>query len=469
MEKAADSYLSADEENGAIRVLDLEFPLGKAVTTRVSVLVEREDAHDAKTDDSATPVRFEPVTLPKVKDIKIRKECPACPSSKSDDQTSAAPSAVKKLTLPEAIRMGLRHADGVAVLEAGSMSSPTMIAPAGHQTLNSARSNALRYVRSIEQQYWELAAAQAQCRVSDELLSMARRLREQYRDSWSRDDKGQADLTIERFVYDWTKAQASWKHAEMELRTLLGVPRSVPTLTAVTPPLTRKIAPDFDASLNVMLTSNPEIRAHSSGGVVLTSHEACDASEAGDRYSKELRENLTNRLSRCLLEVDMNYRLYQTAKGLKDAAMGRLKEQDAKFRNGEISPDRYLDSLSRWASVITQEADFLSRYNAALAALEETKGTLLERDGVKVVAGKASKKEKSVVRTSFEAGSPEVRRSLSFIFGQVWRGPLATTNPAYIRIPLGPAFAVGLGVRLPENQENKDNYRKTCPPGSFSW
>lgn len=474
MEKAAGSYLFADEDEGAIRVLDLAFPLGKAVKARVSVLVESEDAHQAKEDDSATRVRFDPESLPKVK--KIKKDgpsCPACPSSKSDDdQAPEAPTAVKRLTLREAVRIGLRHADkyGFVVLEAGSMSSPTMIAPTEHQTLNGARGNALRLVRAIEQQYWDLAAAQAHCRVSDEFLSMAQGLKEKYRDSWSENETSEVDLAIKKIMHESAKAHAMLKYAERELRDLLGVPRSVPTLAAVTPPLTRKISPDWDAARNVMLTSNPEIRAHSSEGVVHDGHEACIEEEDCDDYGKELRKNLTHQLARYFLEVDGNYKLYQTAKGLKDAAMTRLKEQDAKFRNGEVPPERYLDSMNRWASAIAQEAEFLSRYNSALAALEEVKGTLLERDGVKVVAAKAVKKEKGVVRTSFKSDSNKGRVSLSFVFGQVWRGPLATTDPAYIRIPLGPAFAVGLGVPLTEKQRhNKEVLSKICPPGSFTW
>ncbi|HEU5117649.1 MAG TPA: hypothetical protein VFT74_13480, partial [Isosphaeraceae bacterium] len=49
--------------------------------------------------------------------------------------------------------------------------------------------------------------------------------------------------------------------------------------------------------------------------------------------------------------------------------------------------DRYLDAVNRWASAVAQEADFKNRYNTAIAALEETKGTLLAYDNIALAEG----------------------------------------------------------------------------------
>ena len=43
--------------------------------------------------------------------------------------------------------------------------------------------------------------------------------------------------------------------------------------------------------------------------------------------------------------------------------------------------------MNRWASAVAQEADFKNRYNTAIAALEETKGTLLAYDNIALAEG----------------------------------------------------------------------------------
>jgi hypothetical protein len=93
----------------------------------------------------------------------------------------------------------------------------------------------------------------------------------------------------------------------------------------------------------------------------------------------------THSLARFCLEVDANYKQYKTAGRLKTAAIQRLEAQKAFYETGTITIDRYLDAVHRWANAVAQEVDFLCRYNTAVAAMEEAKGTLLDRDRIVVV------------------------------------------------------------------------------------
>ncbi len=95
----------------------------------------------------------------------------------------------------------------------------------------------------------------------------------------------------------------------------------------------------------------------------------------------------THPLARFFLEVDANYKQFKTAGRLKSAALQRLEAQRAFYENGTITIDRYLDAVNRWANAVAQEADFKSRYNTAIAALEEAKGTLLAYDNIAVAEG----------------------------------------------------------------------------------
>jgi hypothetical protein len=95
----------------------------------------------------------------------------------------------------------------------------------------------------------------------------------------------------------------------------------------------------------------------------------------------------THTLARFFLEVDANYKQFKTASRLKAAALARLEAQRAFYETGQITIDRYLDAVNRWANAVAQEADFKSRYNTSIAALEESKGTLLAYDNIAVAEG----------------------------------------------------------------------------------
>ncbi len=104
-------------------------------------------------------------------------------------------------------------------------------------------------------------------------------------------------------------------------------------------------------------------------------------------FLQQVVHQTTHALARFFLEVDSNYKLFKTAGRLKDAAKQRLDAQAAYYENGTITIDRYLDAVNRWATAVAQEADFRTRYNTAIAALEEAKGTLLAYDNIALAEG----------------------------------------------------------------------------------
>lgn len=104
-------------------------------------------------------------------------------------------------------------------------------------------------------------------------------------------------------------------------------------------------------------------------------------------FLQQVVHQTTHSLARFFLEVDSNYKLFKTAGRLKAAAKQRLDAQAAFYENGTITIDRYLDAVNRWATAVAQEADFRTRYNTAIAALEEAKGTLLAYDNIALAEG----------------------------------------------------------------------------------
>ena len=72
---------------------------------------------------------------------------------------------------------------------------------------------------------------------------------------------------------------------------------------------------------------------------------------------------------------------------LRDAAARRLDAHHHDLQEGRITVDRFLDTVSQYATAVAQEARFMTAYNQSIAALERAKGTLLERDQITVVEG----------------------------------------------------------------------------------
>lgn len=109
-------------------------------------------------------------------------------------------------------------------------------------------------------------------------------------------------------------------------------------------------------------------------------------------FLQQVVHQTTHSLARFFLEVDANYKQFKVAGRFRAAAAQRLNVQQAQYEVGRITIDRYLDSVSQWASAVAQEAQFKTSYNTSIVALEEAKGTLLAYDNIAVNEGPSPKK-----------------------------------------------------------------------------
>lgn len=104
-------------------------------------------------------------------------------------------------------------------------------------------------------------------------------------------------------------------------------------------------------------------------------------------FVQQLVHQTTHQLHRFFLEVDLNYKAFKGATRVKEAALQRLEAQKAYYEEGQITIDRYLDAVNRWANAVAAEADYKNRYNVSIVLLEEAKGTLLAYDNVAMAEG----------------------------------------------------------------------------------
>jgi hypothetical protein len=102
-------------------------------------------------------------------------------------------------------------------------------------------------------------------------------------------------------------------------------------------------------------------------------------------FERRVVRQRSHSLKRSFLEVDANYKQYQTAQRLRVAAAQRLDAQCSYYEEGRITIDRFLDAISQYATAVATEHQHLATYNIALAALGEAKGTLLADRNIVVV------------------------------------------------------------------------------------
>jgi outer membrane protein TolC len=123
----------------------------------------------------------------------------------------------------------------------------------------------MAHVRSVEQQYWNLAQSHVQLWSSDRAVSLAQEIlnREQAELVVGRGtiaDVAEAAQRLEQFNLDLVTRTSDVITTERQLRNILGLPpadnrRIVP----VTPPTEARLEPDWDSSLAQMLNFQPDI------------------------------------------------------------------------------------------------------------------------------------------------------------------------------------------------------------------
>jgi hypothetical protein len=357
-----------------------------------------------------------------------------CPALTANAKARAP--EVWAMTLREAIRIGLDNCEAARVItlmgqpacagQSACADPPpsedgVRIAPT-RADVNPCRFKAevMALVRSVEQQYWSLAQQQSQLWASEKAVEMADEVLRRERSELEVGrgtvaDVAEAQQRYEQFQLDLLTKTSDVITTERQLRSLLGLPpaddRRILPLTA---PTETKVSPDWDACLAAMKAKQPDVlrqeanvrekerQAAEAEAVVdaamrllpvladLGTAKLGRARESLEReraFLKQVVHQTTHSLARFLLEVDANYKQFQTAARFREATSKRLEAQRKFYEEGRISIDRYLDAVSQYASAVAQEAQFRTCYNVSLVALEEAKGTLLEYEKITVLDG----------------------------------------------------------------------------------
>ncbi len=269
------------------------------------------------------------------------------------------------------------------------------------------RSEVMAEVRSVEQQYWNLAQAHVQLWCAERAVSLAREVlnREEAKllpGHGTIADVAEAAQRVEQFELDLVTRTSDVITTERQLRNLLGLPpadnrRIVP----ITPVTEARVQPDWDASLAEMLCSQPDVlqqkalvRTAEIQFLLASDPWLSALSPVGNpphpqdillrsrAYLRQVEHQLTHALARFFLEIDANYKQIQTAARLRAAAAQRLDAQRAYYEEGRITIDRFFDAIAQYATAVATEAQYKATYNISLAAFEEARGTLLAYDNV---------------------------------------------------------------------------------------
>ncbi len=432
---------------------------------------------------------------------QLAKPRPTMPKvTKPRTTNDPEPRETWKLSLPEAIRIGLKNCEIVEMVSSGEKcasacgTEPTALKTAANARTDTpnaqiviARRNTdagtwrfkaevMAMVRSVEQQYWNLAQAHVQLWCADRALKLCQEVLERERAKLTTGrgtiaDIAEAEQRLAQFQLDVITRTSDLITTERQLRNLLGLApgdgrRIVPT-TAVTE---ARIEPDWDSCLAEMRSSQPDILQQKAVvrlaeiqllmarnqllpvlgmdslyqfkdlglpmdstervmlGTMLRALESWVANRdqaaaalqtvSGDKnrtsweiggtfqiptvgrssmvntrqaqyillrsraYLQQVEHQTTHSLARFFLEIDANYKQFQAAERLRQAAAQRLDAQRAYYEEGRITIDRFLDAITQYATAVATESQYKTTYNISLAALEETKGTLLERKNI---------------------------------------------------------------------------------------
>jgi len=304
------------------------------------------------------------------------------------------------LTLREAIHIGLDNADDIRVISFGT---PSRIAPIETDVdPQHFKADVMAKVRSIEQQYWNLAQAHAQLEATTKSVEFAEEIqkREAAELQVGRGtiaDVAEAAQRLEMFNLDLVTRTSDVITTERLLRKALGLPSADDRrIVPVTAPLEAPLEPDWEISKAAMLENHPEIVLAKAR---LKQAEAGTAGTVASRVAqiKSQKDSLqtvvdrnTHALARIFVEIGANYKQFTTASRLRAAAARRLDAQRAYYKEGRITVDRFLDCVSQYGAAIAAEVQYKTTYNNAIVALEEAKGTLLECDEITVVDGPRS-------------------------------------------------------------------------------
>jgi len=385
-------------------------------------LILADEPKPSQTPTAGTPTL--PSVMPKI--------------SKPRTHDNPAADVVWHLSLPDAIRIGLENSEVVRVITIGAPdkapaagfeptpfgngvtieppSSPGLVIARvnGNAQIENFKSAIMAHVRSIEQQYWALSqqhivlwSRETAVRLGEEIL---RRERAEPETGHGRNaDIAEAEQQLENYKLNLVTATSDLITTERQLRNILGLPANDNRrITPATAPTEAKVEPSWNDCVAAMLASQPDIamqrklvgiaefKAIIEGENPALPAEQREASkrelEKQQDFLKQILHQTTHSLARFFLEIDANYKQFQTAQKLRSAAQKRLEAQRAFYEEGRVTIDRLLDAVSQYSNAIAQESLYKTSYNTSIVALEEAKGTLLAYDKITIAEGPAPRK-----------------------------------------------------------------------------
>jgi len=263
--------------------------------------------------------------------------------------------------------------------------APFVIAPTDHGVdPYRFRSEVMAHVRSVAQQYWALNLGLVDVWAAEKAVGLGEGIvkREEAKHAAGLGDPNnlaEAREQVERFKLDLVDRTASVINTERQLHNILGMPPTeTRRIVPMTAPLHAKVAAEWDDSLKIMMEKQPGIVRERS---MLRAPEP-GQDEPGKSFFEQVVHQSKSSLARFFLEIDSNHKLFETATRLRTAAAARMDAQATLYDAGKLTIDRHLDAVNRYAAAVRQEAEFQARYNTALAAFEEAKGSLLDHEGI---------------------------------------------------------------------------------------
>ncbi len=294
------------------------------------------------------------------------------------------------------------------------------------------KSEAMATVRSVEQGYWNLAAAHAGLWAADRAVQFAENVveveqaDEELALGIDPDQLAVAIKRLKQFQKELVARTSDVVKAERQLRQLMGAPESDKRrFIPVNPPVQAPLVFAWGTYLESVLTKRPDVlerkdlcHRHRENLVealrafdealprretpiedelsillgVLTSASAsretsygagscCDRPynvlEGQVKYRRESHET-PHAVAQAMLEADRTYQCYANSSRLRIAGQEQIEAQRLTWGNGRTTTNRYLDAVEQYATLVANEHHRLAVYNSALAVVSECKGTLLD-------------------------------------------------------------------------------------------
>ncbi len=326
----------------------------------------------------------------------------SCPQA---DLECAESQEIWQLSLPQAIRIAFDHSGFICVAGESKPSAdgstadgtPTVIARLrADDAVQPFKASTGALVRSVEEAYWNLYAAEAHLMYAERELETAEEVMSEEIDALGCDQAPGPEfaVTADRLkvmTADVTRGACAVRDNEQRLRDLIGLPsRDNRRIIPCTLPVDQWIAFGAKSALK------KEDRAQRKRN---TSNEPQPAVQTS-----------TESISQLLREVRTGYKSYQKTRKIASAQERKLDKATHAYHEGRLAAGPYLDVVRQAAATAAGEARCLATYNIALAATFEQTDTLLAYRDIVVsefpqpLHAKVLKRDDAARKTSFEEG-----------------------------------------------------------------